>query len=110
MRFFLAGFILALMCMSPLQAQNAVPRELARYGYPDQIVLNGKVVSMDDKGYNANPGHIYEAMVIEGGACRLSISRRVLSVGSREHGGRSPALNDGRALGKDAGVIFNRNS
>src|SRR6266853_141237 len=29
-------------------------------------LIRGKIASMDDYGYNANPGHIYEAMALKG--------------------------------------------
>ena len=47
-------------------AQSTLPPEVARHGYADMIVVNGKVVSVDDAGLNMNPGHIYEAMAIKG--------------------------------------------
>lgn len=56
-----------------LHAQQ-VPPEVAKQGYADQIVVNGKIVSMDDKGYNTNPGRTYEAMAIKG--------TRIMALGS----------------------------
>ena len=47
-------------------AQSTLPPEVARHGYADMIVVNGKVVSVDDAGLNTNPGRIYEAMAIKG--------------------------------------------
>lgn len=47
-------------------AQSALPPEVARHGYADIIAYNGKVVSMDDKGLNQNPGTIYEAIAVKG--------------------------------------------
>ncbi len=41
-----------------LLAQNALPPEVAEHGYADMIVLNGKVVSMDDGGLNESPGNV----------------------------------------------------
>ena len=49
-----------------VKAQSDVPAEVAKYGYADEIVINGKIVSMDDYGYNNNPGHIYQAMALKG--------------------------------------------
>ncbi len=63
---FVAALMLTLVSSPLLRAQNALPAEVADHGYADQIVVNGKIVSMDDPGYNANPGHIYEAMAIKG--------------------------------------------
>ena len=47
---------------------------VAKHGYADMIVVNGKIVSVDDAGYNQNPGHIYEAMAIK--------RDRILAVGT----------------------------
>src|SRR5688572_20305191 len=60
--------ILSVGCLafSALQAQNVLPPEIAKYGTPDQIVVNGKIVSMDDPGQNTSPGRIYEAMAVKG--------------------------------------------
>lgn len=33
-------------------------------GYPDMIVYNAKIVTMDDPGFNSNPGTIAEAMAV----------------------------------------------
>jgi hypothetical protein len=49
-----------------LQAQNSIPPLVAKHGYADSIVVNGRIVSMDDQGYNTNPGRIYEAMAVKG--------------------------------------------
>ena len=64
----LSWVVLALgfLTFTVVQAQNALPPEVARYGTPDQILVNGKIVSMDEPGVNANPGHIYEAMALKG--------------------------------------------
>ncbi|MBI4465337.1 MAG: amidohydrolase family protein [Acidobacteria bacterium] len=56
--------MLVVLPLAMLEAQ--VPPEVAKYGYADTIVVNGKIVSMDDQGYNTNPGHIYEAMAVKG--------------------------------------------
>ncbi len=59
-----------------LTAQAQLPPEVARHGYADIIVYNGKVVSMDDAGYNENPGNIYEAMAVKG--------NRIVALGTSE--------------------------
>ncbi|MBI4480954.1 MAG: amidohydrolase family protein [Acidobacteria bacterium] len=46
-------------------AQGTVPAEVAEHGYADGIYINGKIVSMDDQGYNSNPGTIYQAMAVK---------------------------------------------
>ena len=64
----LSRVVLALgfLAFTVVQAQNILPPEVARYGTPDQIVVNGKIVSMDDPGLNTNPGRVYEAMALKG--------------------------------------------
>lgn len=74
-RFCMAVAGIALLSGSTLWAQ-AVPPEVAKMGYADSIVVNGKVVSMDDPGYNANPGNIYQAMAIKG--------NRIMKLGTNE--------------------------
>lgn len=63
----LASCSLVALFPSRVAAQGMVPAEVARYGYADLIVVNAKIVSMDDQGYNANPGHIFEAMAVKDG-------------------------------------------
>ncbi|MBI4444023.1 MAG: amidohydrolase family protein [Acidobacteria bacterium] len=59
-----AVFVL-LFAVSPLLAQTAVPPEVEQHGYADMVVINGKVVSMDDNGVNSNVGNVYEAMAVK---------------------------------------------
>jgi predicted amidohydrolase YtcJ len=56
--------VLAPAFVSFAQAQT-LPPEVAQHGYADLVVVNGKIVSMDDRGYNANPGRIYQAMAVK---------------------------------------------
>jgi len=71
-----AAWVLAVT--APLmQAQSGLPSEVAKYGYADMIVVNGKVVSMDDDGFNTNVGHVYQAMAIKG--------TRILGLGTNTH-------------------------
>jgi predicted amidohydrolase YtcJ len=56
--------LLVFATVTVLSAQQ-VPPEVAKHGYADTVVVNGKIVSMDDQGYNANPGRTYEAMAIK---------------------------------------------
>lgn len=58
-----------------LRAQ-ALPPEVAQNGYADTIVFNGKIISVDDAGYNNNPGHIYQAMAIK--------KDRIMALGTSE--------------------------
>src|SRR5689334_13909868 len=55
---------------------HALPTEIARNGYAYTIVYNGKVISVDDAGYNNNPGHIYQAMAIK--------KDRIMALGTSE--------------------------
>jgi predicted amidohydrolase YtcJ len=57
-----------LLVLSPvrLSAQGSLPPEVARQGFADTIVINGKIISVDDAGRNTNPGNIYEAMAVKG--------------------------------------------
>jgi len=59
-----------------LRAQTVLPPEVADHGYADLIVVNGKVVSMDDAGVNENPGRIYEAMAVK--------KDRILALGTNQ--------------------------
>ena len=59
-----------------LPAQNALPPEVAEHGYADMIVLNGKVVSMDDAGLNESPGNVYEAIATK--------KDRIIALGTSE--------------------------
>jgi len=74
----LSRVVLALgfLAFTVVQAQNTLPPEVARYGTPDQIVVNGKIVSMDDPGLNTNPGRVYEAMALKG--------NRIMALGSNQ--------------------------
>src|SRR3970040_1669813 len=70
--------VLALLILSApiLRAQTPLPPEVAKHGYADTIVVNTKVISVDDAGLNNNPGHIYEAMAIKGD--------RIIALGTSE--------------------------
>ncbi len=63
----LLRLMFAVLSLSSLVwAQTALPKEVAKNGYADMIVVNGKIVSMDDGGYNTSPGTMYEAMAVKG--------------------------------------------
>jgi predicted amidohydrolase YtcJ len=49
---------------SPTWAQQPDPRLLH---YPDMIILNGNIISMDDQGVNENVGSTYQAMAVRDG-------------------------------------------
>jgi len=59
-----------------LCAQTPLPPEVARHGYADTIVINAKIISVDDAGLNNNPGRIYEAMAVKG--------TRIMALGTTE--------------------------
>jgi len=44
-------------------AQQVPPELIA---YPDLIIYNGKIVSMDDASFNTSPGKTFEAMAVRG--------------------------------------------
>jgi adenine deaminase len=54
-----------LMAASPGDAQQ-LPEQVARIGYADSVLINGKIVSMDDATTSSEPGRIYEAMAVKG--------------------------------------------
>ena len=69
-----ALLVIGLPCQ--LLAQTALPPEVADHGYADMIVLNGKVVSMDDAGLNESTGRIYEAIATK--------KDRIIALGTSE--------------------------
>jgi predicted amidohydrolase YtcJ len=59
-----------------LQAQGAPPELVV---YPNLIVHNAKIVTMDDYGINTNPGNIYEAVAVRDGQIwRLGTTDEIL--------------------------------
>jgi predicted amidohydrolase YtcJ len=46
-------------------SQANLPSEIV--SYPDMIVYNGKIVSMDDAGFNTSPGTVAQAMAVRNG-------------------------------------------
>jgi predicted amidohydrolase YtcJ len=60
------AFLLVLLAIGVARAQSTltVPSELVQF--PDLIVHNAKIVTMDDKTPNGPPGRIVEAMAIRG--------------------------------------------
>ncbi|MBI4443893.1 MAG: amidohydrolase family protein [Acidobacteria bacterium] len=57
-------FLLLVGCVG-LAAQSALPPEVGDHGYADMIVVNGRIVSMDDPGLNQSVGKVYEAMAVK---------------------------------------------
>jgi hypothetical protein len=49
--------------------------------YPDLIVHNGKIITVDDHGYNSNPGTIAQAMAVrDGKVLTLGTDREILAL------------------------------
>ena len=62
------------LCVNTGLSQE-VPRLVGKHGYADLIVLNGKIVTMDDRSNLPNtPGHIHQAMAVKG--------KRIMALGS----------------------------
>ncbi|MBI4444010.1 MAG: amidohydrolase family protein [Acidobacteria bacterium] len=57
--------LVSLFLWPPLRAQDNAPPEVTQDGYADMIVVSGKIVSMDDRGFNTNPGNQYQAMAVK---------------------------------------------
>jgi predicted amidohydrolase YtcJ len=55
-------FIGLLACPVMLMAQN--PNVEAILGYPELIIYNSKIVTMDDESFSSDPGLIFEAMAV----------------------------------------------
>ena len=54
-----------------------IPQLVAEQGYPETILTNGKIVSMDDRSNLPNsPGNIYQAMAIKG--------KKIMALGADE--------------------------
>jgi predicted amidohydrolase YtcJ len=65
-KIFLAVSLLSFMIMAPVMAQQ-VPDLVAQQGYADLVLVNGKIVSMEDRSTTPNTtGRIVEAMAIKG--------------------------------------------
>ncbi|OFW27795.1 MAG: hypothetical protein A3H27_09370 [Acidobacteria bacterium RIFCSPLOWO2_02_FULL_59_13] len=63
-----AGFVAVILFLGvSVQAQQAtMPAKLAELAYPDLIIYNGKIVSVDDPSLNNSLGRTYEAMAVKG--------------------------------------------
>ena len=62
-------FSLSLSILFLLQATNSLAQlapEVAQQGYADTILVNGKVVSMDDASRSTSVGSIYQAIAVKG--------------------------------------------
>ena len=70
-RSFLVFVVIFTFCTAPLAAQTVSPEILS---YPDMILHNGKVVTMDDKSNSTSLGTVVEAVAVRDG--------KVLALGS----------------------------
>jgi len=58
--------ILALLILFQISsAFGQLPPEVAQFGYPETIFLNGKIVSMDDASRSTEVGNIYQAVAVK---------------------------------------------
>ena len=71
--------LLLIVCLSFIAfglSQNR-PALVDEMGYADLILVNGKIVSMDDRSTTPDtPGHIYEAMAVKG--------KRIMALGGTD--------------------------
>lgn len=78
-----AGLIAALAVsfgVSVQAQQVSIPAKLAAEAYPDLIIYNGKIVSVDDPSLNDSLGNTYEAMAVRGDRIQfLGTSAELLS-------------------------------
>ena len=58
------------------EIEQSLPAEVIEQGFADLILINGKLVSMDNAGNNDNPGTIYEAMAVK--------RDRIMALGSNQ--------------------------
>jgi predicted amidohydrolase YtcJ len=66
MKRILLALLLTVAC-SQLGFSQQIPDLVAEQGYADTLLVNGKIVSMDDRSIVPNtPGNIYQAMAIKG--------------------------------------------
>jgi len=69
----------ALLTTNDLSAQGSVPDLLVNY--PDLIIHNAKIITVDDTAYNSNPGTIAQAMSVrDGKILTLGNNRDVLAL------------------------------
>ena len=59
-----AMLMLALTALTPQLFSQSIPPEVIHY--PELIVYNGKIVTMEDYGVNTNTGRTVQAMAIRG--------------------------------------------
>ncbi|MDX1498500.1 MAG: hypothetical protein R3176_01300 [Woeseiaceae bacterium] len=76
--------LIALALASLLSSQGTVAQDRPPgilVEYPDLIVHNAKIITLDDAGYNSNPGTIAEAMAVrDGKVLALGSNRQMLAL------------------------------
>ncbi len=75
-RIFLTLSLLSLMAMSPMMAQQLADL-VAQQGYADLVLVNGKIVSMEDRSTTPNTtGRVVDAMAVKG--------KRIMALGTEQ--------------------------
>ena len=57
--------LLVILALAGHLSAQQVPREVAQYGYPDTLFVNGNIVSMDDASRSTEVGNIYQALAVK---------------------------------------------
>jgi len=52
---------------TPASAQPQIPQEVLEHGYADLAIVNGKIVTMDDRTTTPNPGRVAQALAVKKG-------------------------------------------
>ena len=85
-----AGFIVSLVMFLGVSVQGqqvTVPAALAEYAYPDLIIYNGKIVTMDDHSLSNSLGSTFQAMAVHGERIQfLGALRKCLAMLAPRHG------------------------
>ncbi|MGY8814773.1 MAG: amidohydrolase family protein, partial [Gammaproteobacteria bacterium] len=59
------GIYISFICQAPIAFSQQADSRLLHY--PDTIIVNGNVISMDDEGVNENVGSTYQALAVRDG-------------------------------------------
>ncbi|MCH8819937.1 MAG: amidohydrolase family protein [Acidobacteria bacterium] len=75
-RIFLTLSLLSVLVMGPVMAQQ-LPELVAKLGYADLVLVNGKIVSMEDRSTTPNStGRVVDAMAVKG--------KKIMALGSEQ--------------------------
>ena len=58
--------LLVILAVAAHLSAQQLPQEVAQYGYPDTLFVNGKVVSMDDTSRSTEVRNIFQALAVKG--------------------------------------------